>query len=128
VSTGAKIAIALVAVLIVAVVSLMAINFLRTSTSSPVAQPNVHVTNTAATYTCPAFSSPTETFSFTLVNSGNANAYVSVGFYSNGQLVDTNNYYAQAGSSLDHRITAPLGSCPSSGSTYDIQIMSVTTA
>jgi hypothetical protein len=126
VSTGAKVAIAIVAVVIVGAVSLMTINFLRTSTSSPVAQPNVHVTNTAATYRCPAFSSPTETFSFTLVNSGNANAYASLGFYSDGQLVDTNNYYAPAGSSLDHTITAALGKCPSSGSTYDIQILSVT--
>ncbi len=116
----------IVIIVVLVIAAIVLLNFLRTSPASPTAQPNVNVTNTGATYSCPLFGTPSETFSFTLVNSGNGNGYAMVGFYVNGVQVTSNNYYAAAGSSTPYTITASLSSCPGTGSTYDIEVLSVT--
>ncbi len=117
-----------VVVVVVIIAAIVLLNFLRTSPASPTAQPNVNVTNTSGSYSCPLFGTPSETFTFTLVNSGNANAYATVGFYVNSQQVTTNNYYAAAGSSQSYTVTVSLSSCPGSSSTYYVDVLSVTPA
>ncbi len=127
-STAAIVVAIVVVIVVVVIAALVVLNFLRTSPASPTAQPNVNVVNTSATYSCPFLSSPYETFTFTLVNSGNANAYADVGFYVDSQLVTSNSYYAPAGSSNSYTQSVTLMSCPSSGSTYYIELLSVTPA
>ncbi len=98
------------------------------SPSSPSSQPDVKVTNTSASHTCPLSGSPYETYQFTLVNSGSVNANAAIGFYLNGAQVTSGTYYAPAGASTSYSATASLGSCPPSGSTYYLSLNSVTAA
>lgn len=91
-------------------------------------QPSVQVTNTSASHTCPASGTPTETYLFTLVNSGSVNAYASIGFYLNGAQVKSGSYYSAMGASTPYSVTATLASCPPSGSTYYLEIVSVSAA
>lgn len=90
--------------------------------------PTVQVTNTSASHACPYSGSPTETFLFTLVNSGSVNANANIGFYLNNVQVTSGTYYAAAGTSMPYSVTANLGSCPPSGSTYYLDVLSVTAA
>lgn len=91
-------------------------------------QPNVKVTGTSASHICPYSGTPTETFLFTLVNSGSVNAYASIGFYLNDAQVQSGRYYSAAGTSTPFSVTASLSSCPPSGSTYYLNLVSVTAA
>ncbi len=127
-STAGKVVAVIVVIVVVVIAAIVLVNFLRTSTSSPTAQPNVNITNSGATYSCPLFGTPSETFTFTLVNSGNAAAYATVGFYVNSVQVTSNNYYASAQSSTPYTQSVSLSSCPGSSSTYDIEVLSVTPA
>src|SRR5574340_594963 len=80
-------------------------------------QPNVKVTNTSASHSCPVSGVPTETFLFTLVNSGSVNAAATIGFYLNDAQVTSGTYTSLAGTSTPYSVTASLSSCPPSGST-----------
>ena len=91
-------------------------------------QPAVKVTNTSASHSCPISGAPTETFRFTLVNSGSANANAQIGFYLNDAQVQSGTYRAPAGASTPYAVTAILASCPPSGSTYYLNLISVTAA
>ncbi len=90
--------------------------------------PTVQVTNTSASHTCPGSAAPTETFHFTLVNSGSVNANAQIGFYLNDAQVTSGTYGAPAGTSASDTATAILASCPPSGSTYYLDLVSVTAA
>ncbi len=102
-------------------------SLLNPSGPSP-SQPSVQVTNTSASHTCPTSGSPYETYRFTLVNSGSVNANAAIQFYLNGAAVTSGNYYAGAGTSTPYTETAYLASCPPSGSTYYLSVLSVTSA
>lgn len=91
-------------------------------------QPSVRVTQTSASHTCPLSGAPTETFLFTLVNDGSIHAYASIGFYLNDAQVTSHTYYAAVGTSTPYSITASLASCPPVGSTFYLDILSVTAA
>jgi hypothetical protein len=91
-------------------------------------QPNVKVTNTSASHVCPYSGTPTETYLFTLVNSGTTDAVASIGFYLNDAQVKSGTYSAPAGTSTPYTVTAPLSSCPPSGSTYYLELLSVASA
>lgn len=88
--------------------------------------PTVDVTNTSASHLCPISGAPTETFRFTLVNSGAANANAQIGFYLNDAQVHSGTYSAPSGTSTPYTETVILGSCPPSGSTYYLKLVSVT--
>ncbi len=90
--------------------------------------PTVQVTNTSASHTCPLSAAPTETFHFTLVNSGSTNANAQIGFYLNDAQVSSGTYSAPAGLSSPYTATAILASCPPSGSTYYLDLISVSAA
>lgn len=127
-STAAIVVAIVVVIAAVIIAAIVLVNFLRTSPASPTAQPNVNVTNTSGSSSCPFLGTPSMTFSFTLVNSGNANAYATVGFYLNSQQVTSNNYFTAAGTSTPYTISVTLSACPATGSTYSISILSVTPA
>ncbi len=91
-------------------------------------QPSIDVTNTSASHRCPTSGAPTETFLFTVVNTGSLNANAEIGFYLNDIQVTSGSYYAAVGSSTPYSVTASLSSCPPSGSTYHLSILSVTAA
>lgn len=91
-------------------------------------QPSVQVTNTSASHACPYLGTPTETFLFTLVNSGSVNARAAIGFYLNDAQVYSGTYQAPAGTSTPYSVTASLSSCPPSGTTYYLRLVSVTAA
>ncbi len=116
-----------VVVIVVVLIVSGALDGLFGSGSSP-SGPSVQVTNTSASHTCPYSGSPYETYQFTLVNSGSVNAYASIGFYLNDAEVMSGNYYSAAGTSTPYSVQASLGSCPPSGSTYDLDVISVTAA
>lgn len=90
--------------------------------------PNVSVTNTSASHLCPYSGTPTETFLFTLVNGGSVDANAAIGFYLNDARVYSGTYHAPAGASTPYSVTAYLSSCPPSGSTYYLELVSVTAA
>lgn len=90
--------------------------------------PSVKVTNTSASHTCPLGGTPKETYLFTLVNGGSVNANAAIGFYLNGAQVTSGTYSAPAGMSTPYSVTAYLTSCPPSGSTYYLDLVSVTAA
>ncbi len=105
-----------------------ALDFLINPSGSSSNGPTVQVTNTSASHTCPYSGSPYETYQFTLVNSGSVNAYASIGFYLNNAQVMSGNYFSAAGTSTPYSVQASLGSCPPSGSTYYLDVISVTAA
>ncbi len=122
-------AVAAVFVVIFVVVVLVfsgALDGLLSPSGSSSNQPNVTVTNTSASHTCPVSGSPYETYHFTLVNAGSVNAHAAIQFYLNGAAVTSGSYYAAAGTSTPYTETASLGSCPPSGSTYYLSLVSVT--
>ncbi len=90
--------------------------------------PSVQVTNTSASHTCPASGSPFETYLFNLENSGSVNANAAIGFYLNDAQVTSGTYFAAAGTSPRYQVTAYLSSCPPSGSTYYLDLVSVAAA
>ena len=115
-----------VIVLVVAILAFSgAFDFLASPASNP---PSVQVTNTSASHRCPSTGAPTETYLFTLVNSGSANANAAIGFYLNDAQVLAGTYSAPAGASTPYTVTATLSSCPPSGSTYYLDLVSVTAA
>lgn len=87
--------------------------------------PSVQVTSTSASHTCPYSGAPYETFRFTLVNGGAVNAVATIGFYLNDAQVYSGTYSAPAGASTPYTVTAALASCPPSGSTYYLKLVSV---
>ncbi len=91
-------------------------------------QNNVQVTNTSASHTCPYSGTPKETYLFTLVNSGSVDANVALGFYLNDAQVTSGTYSAPAGTSTPYTVVAYLSSCPPSGSTFYLDLVSVTAA
>ncbi len=103
-----------------------ALDFLLNPSSSN--SPAVQVTNTSASHTCPLSGTPKETFLFTLVNSGSSNANAAIGFYLNDAQVTSGTYPAPAGTSTPYTVTAYLASCPPSGSTYYLDLISVSAA
>lgn len=103
-----------------------ALDFLLNPSSAN--QPSVQVTNTSASHACPYSGTPTETFLFTLVNGGSVDAKANIGFYLNDAQVASGTYSAPAGTSTPHAVTAYLSSCPPSGSTYYLDLLSVTAA
>ena len=124
-------AVAAVVVIVFVVVILVfsgALDFLTNPSGSSPNKPSVQVTNTSASHTCPYGGTPIETFLFTLVNSGSMNANASIGFYLNAVQVMGGTYYAAAGTSTPYSVTANLASCPPSGSTYYLNLVSVTAA
>lgn len=90
--------------------------------------PNVKVSSSSASHSCPYGGTPTETFLFTLLNSDTVNANAAIGFYLNGARVTSGTYGAPAGTSTSYSATAYLSSCPPSGSTYYLTVDSVTAA
>lgn len=90
--------------------------------------PTVKVTNTSASHTCPVSGTPTETFLFTLTNTGSVDASATIGFYLNSAQVTSRTYTAVVGSSTPYSVTAALASCPPSGTTYYLDVLSVTAA
>lgn len=90
--------------------------------------PTVKVTNTSASHVCPLSGTPTETFLFTLVNTGSVDASATIGFYLNDAQVTSRTYTSTVGSSTPYSVTAALGSCPPQGSTYYLDLLSVTAA
>jgi hypothetical protein len=118
----------IVVIVVVVIAAIVLINFLRTSPASPTASPNVNVTNLGATASCPLFSQASVTFSFNLVNSGNANAYATIAFYEQGSQVSSNQYYAAAGSNTPYTAQVPVSSCPPNGFSFNIVVASVTAA
>ena len=90
--------------------------------------PTVQVTNTSASHSCPTNAAPTETYHFTLVNSGSTNANARIGFYLNDAQVTSGTFSAPAGLSTSYTTTATLASCPPSGSTFYLDVLSVTVA
>ena len=125
-----KVAIAVfVIVLVIAILIFSgALDFLLNPQGSSSNQPSVQVTNTSASHRCPSTGAPTETFLFTLVNGGSVNAAATIGFYLNDAQVTSGTYGAPAGTSTPYTVTAYLSSCPPSGSTYYLELVSVTTA
>ena len=105
-----------------------ALDFLTNPSGSSPNQPSVQVTNTSASHICPYAGTPTETFLFTLVNSGSMSANAAIGFFLNDVQVMGGNYYAATGTSTPYSVTANLASCPPSGSTYYLNLVSVTAA
>ncbi len=129
-STAAIVVIVLVVIVVVIFAGIFVLGALTGSTN-PVGQPNVNVTNTAAqSSNCNIFTGTyTLTYTFTLVNSGNRAAYATIGFYFNGNLVTSNQYYAPAGSSQpETEQVSQSGGCPGNGSTYSIDVTTVTPA
>ncbi len=92
------------------------------SSSNP---PTVQVTNTSASHVCPYGGAPTETYRFTLVNGGSVDANAQIGFYLNDAEVHSGTYPAPSGTSTPYVETVVLGSCPPSGSTYYLDLVSV---
>lgn len=90
--------------------------------------PTVQVTSTSASHVCPYSGTPTETFLFTLVNGGSVDAVATIGFYLNDVQVHSGTYSAPAGASTPYTVTAGLASCPPSGSTYYLKLVSVSAA
>ena len=88
--------------------------------------PNVKVSSSSASHSCPYGGTPTETFLFTLTNSDTVNANAAIGFYLNDVRVTSGTYSAPAGTSRSYSATAYLSSCPPSGSTYYLTLDSVT--
>ena len=125
-----KIAVAVFIIVFVVAILIFsgALDFLINPSASSSNQPDVKVTNTSASHRCPSPGTPTETFLFTLVNSGSVNAYATIGFYLNDAQVTSGTYSAPAGASTPYTVTANLGSCPPSGSTYYLTLVTVTTA
>ena len=97
------------------------------SSGSP-SGPSVQVTSTSASHTCPYSGAPYETFLFTLVNGGSVNAVATIGFFLNDAQVHSGTYGAPAGVSTPYTVTATLASCPPSGSTYYLKLVSVSSA
>ncbi len=124
--------VAVVVFVIVFVVAILifsgALDFLTTPSTPSSNQPSVQVTNTSASHRCPTGGTPTETFLFTLVNGDSVNANAVIGFYLNNAQVMSGTYSAPAGSSTPYTVTANLASCPPSGSTYYLDLVSVTAA
>ncbi len=116
----------IVFVMVILVVS-GALDGLFASTPSST-QPNVSVTSTSASHTCPTSGTPIETYRFTLVNSDTVNAAVTLGFYLNSVQVMSGTYGAPAGTSTPYVVTANLASCPPSGSTYYLSVVSIAAA
>ncbi len=104
-----------------------ALDFLFDPAGSSISD-SVHVTNTSASHTCPYGGTPRETFLFTLLNSGSVDASASIGFFLNDAQVHSGTYQAPAGSSTPYSVTAYLTSCPPSGSTYYLDVVSITAA
>lgn len=125
-----KAAVAVLVIVFVVVILIFsgALDFLIDPSASSSNQPSVQVTNTSASHTCPYSGAPTETFLFTLVNSGSVNAYANIGFFLNDAQITSGSYYSAAGTSTPHTVTASLSSCPPSGSTYYLDVLSVTAA
>ena len=125
-----KIAVAVFVVVFVAAILIFsgALDSLINPSGSSSSQPNVKVTNTSASHRCPISGAPTETFLFTLVNSGSKNAAATIGFFLNDAQVTSGTYSAPAGTSTPYSVTASLASCPGSGSTYYLNLVSVTAA
>ncbi len=125
-----KVAVAVFVIVFVVAILIFsgALDSLLSPSGTPSNQPDVTVTNTSASHTCPVSGSPYETYHFTLVNSGSVNANAAIQFYLNGAAVTSGNYYAAAGTSTPYTETASLGSCPPSGSTYYLSLASVTAA
>ncbi len=124
-------ALAVVFVIVFIVVILVfsgALDFLTNPSGSSSNQPNVQVTNTSASHTCPGSGSPYETYHFTLVNSDSVNANVELGFYLNNAQVSSGTYSAPAGTSTPYTVNAYLAACPPSGSTYYLDLISVVAA
>lgn len=105
-----------------------ALDFVFNPAGSSSNQPSVQVTNTSASHACPLSGTPTETFLFTLVNRGSADAAATIGFYLNDAQVTSCTYSAPAGTSTPYTATAHLASCPPGGSTYYLDLVSVTAA
>lgn len=122
-----KIAVAIFVIVLVMAVLIFsgALDSLLNPSGSGSNQPTVKVTNTSASHRCPTGGTPTETFLFTLVNSGSAHANAAIGFYLNDAQVMSGTYYAAAGTSTPYTVTANLASCPPSGSTYYLDLVSV---
>lgn len=123
----AAIAVFVIFIVVIVLVLSGALDFLINPSGSS-NQPTVQVSNTSASHVCPLSSSPTETFLFTLTNTGSMDASVTIGFYLNDAQVKSGTYYAAIGSSTPYTETATLSSCPPSGSTYYLDLLSVTAA
>ncbi len=124
-------AVAVVVVIVFVTVILVfsgALDGLINPSGSSSSGPSVQVANTSASHTCPYSGSPYETYQFTLVNSGSVNAYASIGFYLNNAQVMNGNYFSAAGTSTPYSVQASLASCPPSGSTYYLDLISVNAA
>ena len=114
---------------IVLVVAILAFSgFFDFLTGSAPSGPTVQVTNTSASHVCPYSGTPTETFLFTLVNGGSVNAAATLGFYLNDAQVHSGTYSAPASASTPYTVTAALASCPPSGTTYHLVLVSVSAA
>lgn len=111
-----KIIAAAVVVVVVVVVLTVAVPYLQRAAT----QPNISLTETNAS--CSWFD--VMTFYFTLVNSGDADGFATLGFYADSSQVKTNRYFVAAKTAAEKTESATVNDC-GSVSTYDIRILSV---
>ncbi len=123
----AAIAVFVIFIVVIVLVLSGALDFI-TNPSGSSNPATVKVTNTSASHVCPLSSAPTETFLFTLTNTGSVDATATIGFYLNDAQVKSDTYFAAVGSSTPYSVTATLSSCPPSGSTYYLDLVSVIAA
>jgi hypothetical protein len=123
--------VALVVLLVAVVMVLLSAYVLLVRPAAPVGQPNVSLLDVTAVLSNCNEDAGTYllTYTFTLVNSGNRAANVTLGFHVNGNLVAIRQYLAAAGSSQP--VSTQLsqgGGCPGLNPAYSIELMVVTPA
>ena len=101
-----KIAIVVVIVLVAVAVSLPFI--LQT-----IAQPNIVMTDTGfETLGCGFFgTSQTITYSFSLINTGDADGFVQIGFFADDNLIGSDTYFVSRGMSVPKTANIVVGDC-----------------
>lgn len=121
-----NVVVSIIVLLIVIVVILYVILPIFSSNYNPVTQPDIQVTNVSASvsnwsYLSCLVNHESWTVSFTLVNSGNANGYATVGVYVDGSLYSSNNYFVPQGNQMSESasITSSCGS-----HSYSVEVLS----
>ncbi len=100
--------IAIVVVIVIAAVAISLPFILQA-----IAQPNIAITDSGfGTSGCGLFgSSQTVTYSFSLVNTGDADGFVQIGFFIDNNLVASNTYLVPQGTSVPKTASVGVGDC-----------------
>ncbi len=100
--------IAIVAAIIIAAVAISLPFILQA-----IAQPNIAITDSGfGTSGCGLFgSSQTVTYSFSLINTGDADGFVQIGFFIDNNLVGSNTYFVLQGASDPKTANVVVGDC-----------------